>query len=132
RCRGKAGAGQGSRARGLVGGEHVWVSESVVLESAWVLEAVYGFSRKDVITALEAFFGLATVQVEDEAVVARALACARAGMDVADALHVAGTPAEAEAFLTFDRALVRSRPKRPRVQLVAWPDRQAAPKAGGL
>jgi len=111
-------AAQGARARALVEREHVWVSKTVVLESAWVLEAVYGFSRKDVITALEAFFGLATVQVEDEAVVARALACARAGMDVADALHVAGTPAEAEAFLTFDRALMRSRPKNPRVQLV--------------
>src|SRR5437588_460400 len=72
----------------------------------------------EVIAALEAFFGLATVQVEDEAVVARALASARAGMDVADALHVAGTPAEAEAFLTFDRSLIRTRPKVPRVQIV--------------
>ena len=44
----------------------------MVLEAAWVLEAVYAFPRKDVIAALEAFFGLATVQLEDEAVVARA------------------------------------------------------------
>jgi len=111
-------AAQGARARALVDRENVWVSRTVVLESAWVLEAVYDFSRKDVIAALEAFFGLATVQVEDEAVVARALASARAGMDVADALHVAGTPAEAEAFLTFDRSLIRTRPKVPRVQIV--------------
>jgi hypothetical protein len=37
-------------------------------------------------------------------------------MDLADALHVACTPPEAEAFLTFDRALVRKRPKVPQVR----------------
>ncbi|TLY69608.1 MAG: type II toxin-antitoxin system VapC family toxin, partial [Gammaproteobacteria bacterium] len=34
-------AAQGARARALIDRENVWVSKTVVLESAWVLEAVY-------------------------------------------------------------------------------------------
>ena len=109
---------QGARARALVDGGAVWVSKTVLLECAWVLEAVYEFERKDIVAALEAFLGLATVQVEDEVIVARALAGARSGMDLADALHVACTPPEAEAFLTFDRTLIRKRPKIPPVRAV--------------
>lgn len=109
---------QGARARALVDGGNVWVSKTVLLECAWVLEAVYEFGRKDIIAALEAFLGLATVQVEDEAIVVRALAGARSGMDLADALHVACTPPEAEAFLTFDRTLIRRRPRNPLVRAV--------------
>jgi len=109
---------QGAQARALVDGGSVRISKTVLLECAWVLEAVYEFARKDVVAALEAFLGLATVQVEDEAIVARALAGARSGMDLADALHVACTPPEAEGFLTFDRTLIRKRPRIPLVRAV--------------
>ncbi len=109
---------QAARARALVDGGKVWVSKTVLLECAWVLEAVYEFAPKDIVAALEAFLGLTTVEVEDEGVVARALVGARSGMDFADALHVASTPPEAEAFLTFDRPLVRRRPRIPSVREV--------------
>src|SRR5205809_6802876 len=63
-------AAQGARARALVDRENVWVSRTVELEPAWILEAAYDFSRKAAIAALEAFFGLAPVHVEDGGVVA--------------------------------------------------------------
>jgi predicted nucleic-acid-binding protein len=81
-----------------------WIPTSVVLETEWVLRAAYGFDRGVVSEALRRVVGLEGVQVESRAVVLRALGWHAAGMDFADALHLAAAE-RAERFVTFDRRL---------------------------
>jgi predicted nucleic-acid-binding protein len=98
---------QAQRARAVVGQEPIFVPRSVILEAEWVLRGVYDLPKSRVIAALRAFAGLPSVAIEDSSLVAKALDWAEAGMDFADALHLASA-ATCDAFLTFDKQLVRS------------------------
>ena len=71
-----------------------------------MLRGVYDVPTAQVISALRAVAGLPGVMVEDAALVARAMDWAEAGMDFADALHLAATGG-CESFLTFDKRLAR-------------------------
>jgi len=79
------------------------VFPSVVLETEWVLRSVYKFSPAqfaDFVEWMDASGRIALVQPD---AVRAATAHHRAGMDFADALHLA--QADGEPFLTFDKAL---------------------------
>ncbi len=94
-------------ARKVVATETVFVTTTVVLETAWVLRSVYGFGREDVTRAIRAFAGLPKVELEDPERIVLALENADKGMDFADALHL-GAADHCEAFLTFDRKFIRA------------------------
>jgi predicted nucleic-acid-binding protein len=95
---------QAKRARNLVDGNPIFVPTIVLLESEWVLRS-YRLTREQVLAQLRDFLSLATVTAENPVRVSRALAWAQAGMDFADALHLAAAE-DCEAFITFDRPLV--------------------------
>ena len=97
--------GQAARAKAAVDAGNVFVSTTVLLESAWVLRSVYGLAGEEAAAALRAFSGLPGVSVESPDLIAEALGRAEAGMDVADALHL-GAAARCEALLTFDRRFI--------------------------
>ena len=98
---------QANKARAVIDGEAVFVPRTVLLEVEWVLRGVHGLPSEQIIPALRAFAGLPGVSVEDAGLVAKAMNWAEAGMDFADALHLAAA-AECEGFLTFDKRLARS------------------------
>ena len=85
----------------------VFVLRTVLLEVEWVLRSVYDLPSKRIILALRALAGLPGVSVEDAGLVAKAFDWTEAGMDFADALHLA-VAAECEGFLTFDKRIVCS------------------------
>lgn len=97
---------QTRRARKVMKRGDVLVTASVLLETAWVLAAVYGRDRPQVSNALRGVLGLEGVSTDAPAAVAQALDWFDAGLDLADALHVA-TSHRAQAFVTFDERLVR-------------------------
>ena len=97
--------GQAARAKAAIDAGNVFVSTTVLLESAWVLRSVYGLAGEEAAAALRAFSGLPGVSVESPDLIAEALGRAEAGMDVADALHL-GAAARCEALLTFDRRFI--------------------------
>jgi predicted nucleic-acid-binding protein len=101
---------QALRAREVIETSDVTVSATVLLESEWVLRSVYRRSREEIVRSLRAFVRLPHAFVENHVAVMEALAWAEAGMDFADALHLAGA-SEAEAFLSFDRDLARDAKK---------------------
>ena len=84
--------------------EFITFPATVLLESEWVLRAVYGWSKADVMAGLARLLSLPNV--ETEAWVRKAVEWSLAGLDFADALHLAGA-SEARAFVTCDRKLVR-------------------------
>lgn len=98
---------QSSRARKIVDAQPIFVPVTVMLETEWVLRSVYDFQPAEVVRALRAFGGLPQVTIEDATIIAAALDLAEQGMDFADTLHL-GRAAGQDAFLTFDRRLVKA------------------------
>lgn len=86
--------------------QQIWISKTVLLETEWVLRRAYQLEPAVIRKSFEKLLGLPTLAVEDEPAVVLALEAHEAGMDFADALHVASS-GDAEAFVTFDRKLVK-------------------------
>jgi predicted nucleic-acid-binding protein len=101
--------GQFDRAEVLFGTDEIFIAKTVVLETEWVLRSSYRYSAAQIEAVLRAVVGLPRVEVEDFDGVMRALEWFAAGLDFADALHLASGPAEAR-FATFDRDLLRRAP----------------------
>jgi predicted nucleic-acid-binding protein len=97
---------QARRAAALFERERVFIPKTVLLECAWVLRHSYGLSRPATLGALRRVAGLPQVEVEDARQVALAFGWSEAGMDFADALHLASSSG-ADGFATFDQALTR-------------------------
>lgn len=84
----------------------VLLLNSVLLETVWVLESVYGSTARDIGAALETLLHIPGVSAETSGL-HQALAWYRKGMDFADALHLASASAHCEALLSFDSAFIR-------------------------
>jgi len=97
---------QAARSASLIHDGSVWVSKTVFLETEWVLRSLYRLAPEAIAGALQAFAGLPNVVLEDELSVAKALDWFKAGLDFADALHLASA-GKATRFATFDRKLAR-------------------------
>jgi predicted nucleic-acid-binding protein len=97
---------QARRALRRMRSDRVWISRTVLLETAWVLRHAYGLDAVAIGRALAKLGDVPTVEIEDRAGFLRALARHAQGMDIADALHLASSR-DADAFATFDGALVR-------------------------
>jgi predicted nucleic-acid-binding protein len=95
------------RATALVENHPIFVATTVLLESEWVLRAIYGCTRVQVFVALRGFTTLATVTMENFEVAERALGWAERGMDLADALHLSGS-GDCDAFASFDAKLAKA------------------------
>ena len=109
---------QAEKARRVIGREPVFIPRTVMLEAEWVLRGIYELSADQIIPSLRALAGLPDVSVEDASVVARAMDWAEAGMDFADALHLAAS-AECSSFLTFDQRFARDGTRLGQIQVKA-------------
>ena len=97
---------QAARARNLFATERVFIATTVLLETEWVLRGLYRLEADAISTGLENLISLANVDCQDEAAMRQAITWRRAGMDFADALHLA-SGRDPKQFATFDRALVK-------------------------
>lgn len=95
---------QANRARRLIEAGPVFVAKTVLLELEWVLRGAYGLDRPTILKAVRGLLGLPTVTAEDALNVARAVEWYEAGLEFADALHLASSGHE-RAFATFDQSL---------------------------
>ncbi len=109
---------QASRAAKLLARpDRVFVPKTVVLELEWVLRSAYGIDRQGIAAAIHRLQDLSNAEIEDDSVVALALTWYEAGMDFADALHLASAGPDLD-FATFDAAL-RKRARRLGLKSVA-------------
>jgi predicted nucleic-acid-binding protein len=79
------------------------VLPTVILETEWVLRSVYKFSPMQFADFAEWMDASGRIFFAQADAVRAAVTHHRAGMDFADALHLAQT--DGEPFLTFDKAL---------------------------
>jgi len=82
----------------------VTVTPTIVLELVWVLECS-DCSRAEIVSALRHVLGLPNMRLANESAYFRAVQWFEQGMDCADALHLALSPATA-TLMTFDKDFV--------------------------
>lgn len=83
----------------------VFLPNTVLLETVWVLQAVYDATRADIVSALDALLPLVTPEIPNAAQLVRWY---RDGMDFADAFHLAvSAAARCDALYSFDRDFVK-------------------------
>lgn len=96
---------QSRAARALWESQHIWIAKTVLLETEWVLRSAMKVGRDDIRRAFMLVLEDPRVNVEDRRAVQQAVAWFGAGMDFADALHLASS-AVAERFVTFDHRFI--------------------------
>lgn len=101
-------AEQSPQARRAIAEGGLFLTLTVMLETAWVLGGrQYRFPQPLVVEALRKLIRLYGVHVEDSQRAHTALDWAAAGMDLADAVHLAGAR-DCTAFVSFDQALAKT------------------------
>jgi predicted nucleic-acid-binding protein len=86
--------------------ESVFIPETVLLETEWVLRFTYGYSPNSVTSSFRKLLGLPNVSTTDPELIAKALAWHETGLDFADALHLAASR-HCDRFATFDKAFIK-------------------------
>lgn len=108
---------QARRAVELFRSSVIFLPETVLLETEWVLRSIYELGRREVAAGFLSVLKLRNVQVERRAVLLGVIEAYAKGFDFADALHYAG--AEGMEVKTFDRKFVnRGKKEGWRVSLV--------------
>lgn len=110
-------AGPTKRVAALFKKEAIFISKAVLLETERVLRHLYRLERGVVVSALRKVSGLANVEIENPLVVTQALQWCDAGMDFADALHLASSHTS-QKFATFNTQLKKSAPKELKPSIV--------------
>ena len=84
----------------------VFVPDTVLLETVWVLTSAYSFEPSQIVDGLKRLLGLPTVVISNAEAISNAVAWYEQGLDFADALHLA-TSQNAGQLATFDREFVK-------------------------
>ncbi|OGR07028.1 MAG: twitching motility protein PilT [Deltaproteobacteria bacterium RIFOXYD12_FULL_50_9] len=85
----------------------IFISDTVLLETEWVLRYAYQFKTPEICTALEKLLGLPNVKVAQPGSIAHALEWTRKGLDFADSVHLATSHhLQHEQFATFDQQFI--------------------------
>jgi len=86
--------------------EDIYIPDTVLLETEWVLRAAFDLARGEICTALRRVCGLRNVAVSDGQRIAQIIDWHEAGLDFADAFHLA-LSGEQEAMKTFDTDFIK-------------------------
>lgn len=84
----------------------VFIPETVILETEWVLRYAYKFESSAICDALTRTLGLPNVKTDRPSVIAQAITLTLQGLDFADALHLTSSQ-ECTRFATFDTAFIK-------------------------
>ena len=84
----------------------ILVTATVLLESEWVLRAVYYVPRNEIEQAFRRLQAMPNVSFYPSDAVAKALNWNQGGLDLPDALHVS-LSSDADAFVTSDMPLIK-------------------------
>ncbi len=86
--------------------QDIFISDTVILETEWVLRFAYKFTPNDICRALRNLFGLPNVQLNDANLMAQVLQWHENGLDFADALHLAYSH-HCSVMYTFDEKFIK-------------------------
>ena len=86
--------------------QDVFIPDTVILETEWVLRFAYKFKPVEICEALKKLFGLPNVHLNNADLVAQSLQWHEAGLDFADAFHLANSQNHTQ-FYTFDEKFIK-------------------------
>lgn len=81
--------------------QEVFIPDTVILETEWVLRFAYKFKPADICKGLRNLLGLPNAHLADASLIAQVLQWHENGLDFADAFHLAQSQ-HYEEFYTFD------------------------------
>lgn len=90
--------------------EDIFIADTVILETEWVLRYAYEFGPAVICQGLRKLFGLRNVHVNNAQIVAQALDWHEQGLDFSDAFHLALSPQHA-VMKTFDAKFIKQAKK---------------------
>lgn len=96
---------QHKKARDLFKNNEVFIPDTVILETEWVLRYAYDCKPLDIINALTNLFGLPNVHAANPSILYDAIKWHEAGLDFADAMHLS-TSQHCSELYTFDKSFV--------------------------
>ncbi|NJM21969.1 MAG: type II toxin-antitoxin system VapC family toxin [Richelia sp. RM2_1_2] len=86
--------------------QNVFIPDTVILETEWVLRFAYKFKPVEICEALKKLFGLPNVYLNNANLVAQSLQWHELGLDFADASHLAHSQNHTQ-FYTFDEKFIK-------------------------
>ena len=98
---------QYNKAYNLFNEHDVFIADTVILETEWVLRFAYDFKTNQIADALNRLFGLPNVHINHPSRVAQAINWHKQGLDFADAFHLANSQ-QCETFFTFDKKMIKT------------------------
>ncbi|WP_315790607.1 type II toxin-antitoxin system VapC family toxin [Fischerella sp. JS2] len=84
----------------------VFIPDTVILETEWVLRFAYKFKTEEICTALRKLFGLSNVHLTNASLIAQVLQWHETGLDFADAFHLTQSQHHTQLY-TFDEKFVK-------------------------
>lgn len=84
----------------------IFIPDTVILETEWVLRYAYEFSPNEICTGLKKLLGLENVRVSNQTAIAEAINWHEGGLDFSDAFHLALSH-EHETMKSFDKHFVK-------------------------
>lgn len=97
---------QAAKVEQLFSQHKIFIADTVILETEWVLRFAYKIKVEEIHLGLSQILGLENVFVRDQLAVQQALEWFQAGMDFADAWHLALSQ-PCKTFATFGQKLVK-------------------------
>lgn len=86
--------------------QDVFISNTVILETEWVLRFAYKFNPQEICQALKQLFGLPNVHLNNANLIAQMLLWYENGLDFADAFHLAQGQ-HCSKLYTFDEKFIK-------------------------
>ncbi len=85
--------------------QEIFISDTVIMETEWVLRYAYKFSSEDICNAFLNLFGLKNVHLSNPTFIAQAIDWHKGGLDFSDAMHLTQCQ-QFEKLYTFDKKFI--------------------------
>lgn len=86
--------------------EILWIPDTVILETEWVLRYAYEFTPAQICAAFRKLLGLQNVHVDHPQLLAKVILWHESGLDFADAFHLVKSHS-CQSLKTFDQGFIK-------------------------
>ena len=97
---------QFQKSREIFQTQDIFIADTVILETEWVLRFAYKFQPHEICTALKNLFGLPNIYLTNSSLIDQVIQWHENGLDFADAFHLIQSQ-KCCKFYTFDEKFVK-------------------------
>lgn len=97
---------QANKAVAIFSKKNIYIPDTVILETEWVLRFAYNYSVQAICQAFIKLFGMPNVHISNPSSMVKAIQWHQDGLDLADAFHLIQSQS-CKQFMTFDSKFVK-------------------------